>query len=226
MKFHSSSLFLPAVLVAATLGVVPAAQAQSVLWGTTPTNPSSLLLSNGSSQPLDFTWQLGWFDDGFTPSASNYLDWSDSWNAVDTENLTLDSGFTYIDGNANPLPASSYGKQAYVFAFNDIGLIGAAGGEALLYRRDGLTFPSDPFGLPPNLLIENVAGTQDDNFTVIWGRVDRDLSSGAGVITGGGIFTGTGNFEAQTAAFVPEPTSALLGLLGSALALVRRRKKA
>ena len=38
--------------------------------------------------------------------------------------------------------AAAAGKQVYMFAWNDLGLIGTPQGEALLYREDGLFLPS------------------------------------------------------------------------------------
>jgi hypothetical protein len=138
--------------------------------------------------------------------------------------------------NTADVGPTAAGRQIYTFAWNDLNLIGTPLGEALLYREDGLFLPSTPNQVTFDIA-DNQLDPADDNFTVIWGQVDRriDVIDADAVLRGGGLITAPlsdssqpgvfqADWEAQFATWeIPEPSSALLALIGS-LGLLRRRR--
>lgn len=235
MKSYRHALLAGAVLFA-TSAALPNIQAQTINYGSSYLQTVELLTSNGGSQFAGgFTWQLGYFDTGFTPNSTNYSLWADNWNSVASTTPGIDDNATpgdtsddwyFVTGSSpSPVPNDAVGKQAYVFAFNNLGLIGTASGEALLYSQGGVTFTNEL--VPPTSFdIANSPSADDDVFNVIWGRVNRN-TDGSEIVGSNGIFTFNpgANFEAQTGSFVPEPGSLLLGLAGVGLMLRRRRAK-
>jgi hypothetical protein len=243
-----------ALLLAGSL-CVSAAYGQTVAWGTSVNFTPLSFNSDGTQDTGINTWSIGWFNDGFIPDPSNYLEWAANYNVVssltpevdplDAGGGTLinypihreDSGLWATSVNTFDVGAAAAGKQIYMFAWNDLGLIGTPQGEALLYREDGLFLPSTPNQISFDIA-DNLLDPVDDDFTVIWGQVDRriDVIDPDSVLRGGGVIsapltdsTQTGFFfaewEAQFATWpIPEPSSALLVLFGT-MGLTLRRKR-
>lgn len=209
-----------------------ALKAQTVSWGGSLSSAAPLsYLSNGAVD-TNLVWTLGWFDN-FTPTATNFADWQSHYMpTAETSNQRFEGGTWTVQHNTENVGEEAAGQEMYVFAYNSLGLIGQPGGEALLYRQVGLKFPAEPNQVTFD--IADGVSSLDNNFEVVWGRVDRNMQVAGGIVTGGGTFsslvadsaTGTGNpgvFESQAATWaVPETSSGLLGLLGSALLLSRR----
>lgn len=259
------------LLAFASLGLVasPLAQGQTVAWGSSVSFNPIAFNSDGTVDNQANLWMLGYFDDGFIPDATNYADWVANWNPVSSltpEEDPLDPGsgtlvnypehhffddpdpdgfdFWSVSVNTYNVGPEAGGKQAYIFAYNDANLIGTPDGEALLFREDGLLLPTVPNQVTFDIA-NNPLDTADDDFTVIWGRVDRDTVNLGGIVRGGGIITAlegtvdgdsatggaSGDFitlfstyEAQFATWpIPEPSTALLAALGL-LAMFRRRR--
>lgn len=231
-------------LIMALLGLAlgaPLAEGQTVAWGTSVSENPLSFDSKGNVDNEVMTWQLGWFNDGFIPDQTNYLEWAANWNAVSGGPSDTGEGihqfwddiFWAVSVNTADVGAAAAGKQEYIFAFNDLGLIGTDQGEALLLRQDGFLFPASPTPGDSFDIADNPYDTNDDALTVIWGRVDRNMTGQGGIVTGGGEFSMLvadsnapelqGTFEAQFATWVPEPSTALLGAIGS-LALMRRKR--
>lgn len=247
-----SKFFLPALSLGASL-LLPQLCAQTVAWGTTWSN---LPLSFDSSGNVDtganaLTWELGYFDAGYTPDQTNWSSWADKWNGVATSSQTKNSlDIWKVAANSQVLEPVAVGKQVYVFVHNGMEKIGTPAGEVLMYRENGLAFPSIPNQITFDIA-DNPLDSNDDNFTVIWGQVDRNLYSDAlwptgeanapangGVLVGGGYrsnplpdsqatpYNNNGTNEAQSATWIPEPASAMLVALGGALFALRRRRDA
>jgi hypothetical protein len=245
-----SSLRFP-LLITAAFASLANLHGQTVAWGTSASvNPLSFN-SDGAVDNSSNTWTLGWFNVGYTPTDTNWDSWADNWNPVATSVHQDWGGFWAVSVNTYDVGVDAAGKQMYVFAYNDLNKIGTPDGEVLIYRQDGLLFPSIP-NQETFDIADNPLDAGDDAFTVIWGRVDRNMYAdnlwpnnaaspvpeNGGVLTGGGIFSvlmpdsvsvpydqGNGTFEAQfgTWAVIPEPSTALLGGLGMMLLLRRRR---
>ncbi|MGL5018516.1 MAG: hypothetical protein ACRDBP_10300 [Luteolibacter sp.] len=261
MKSRYSPLLAVALLSSlATTKLV----AQTVAWGGSASfNPLSFD-SKGNQDINAHIWELGWFDDGFTPTGENATSWATNWNSVDVGAFleyaspgepSLFAANEIVD---NP---GAVGKVMYTFVHNGASsdpavwgpLMGTPDGEALIYTR-GLTFLPVPAPTVSFNIADNPLDVSDDNdFTVVWGRVDRNMyldslwggvnppaspaPANGGVIRGGGIITNlipdsqatpfdqlNGLFENQTATWlIPEPSIAMLGGLGTLLLLRRRR---
>lgn len=198
--------------------------AQSVAWGTSANFQPMSFTSTGAVD--DLTWQLGWFEDGYTPDGSNYETWVDNWNRVSSltsvpdpgnpgtqvnfPTYRNDSGVWAVSVNTFDVGTAAVGKQMYVFAYNDANAFGTPQGEVLIYRQDGLVFPASPDQVTFDIA-DNPGDSSDDNFTVIWGQVDREVYEDGGVIQGEGEsrdpqadsnasppFSGFGTFETQS----------------------------
>jgi len=250
MKINLGRRVLPIVACSTLLSAQ--LQAQTVAWGSSANfNPISFT-SNGSVDNL--TWQIGWFNNGYTPTFSNYATWASNWNGVSSLTPEPEIGnpgnlvnFPYykdFDGlwavsvNTYDVGALAAGKQMYTFAFNDMSKIGTPLGEVLLYREDGLLFPTVPNQVTFDIA-DNPLDTNDDPFTVIWGQVDRQVYGAGGMLVGGGIYSdlkldsntqppnnGFGTFESQSFTWptpIPEPSVAILGCFGM-MALLRRHR--
>jgi hypothetical protein len=119
-----------------------ALKAQTTTWATSLwTNPINYT-SDGQPSGGSLTWSIGWFDDGFVPTAENHQDWLANYNLIDTTpELT---GVFYGLFKNTDVDAEAWGKQAYIFAYNNEALIGQPGGEALLFTEVGFVFPDEP----------------------------------------------------------------------------------
>jgi len=251
MKTRINSLILkPLILLAALAG---AAHGQTVAWGTSASFNPVAFQPDGTVDNQNNLWTLGYFTSGFTPDQDNFLQWAANWDRVSSavpEDDPLDpdplaplindpthklyGGLLWaVSVNTYDVGVAAGGRQVYVFGYNDLNLIGTPQGQALLYREDGLLFPTIPNQITFDIA-NNPLDTNDDNFTVIWGRVDRDMVNLGGVLTGGGIISNPqadsaepqlfGTFEAQFATWpIPEPSVAILTCLGM-LGLLRRRR--
>jgi hypothetical protein len=140
-------------------------------------------------------------------------------------------------GHVENVGAAAAGKQQYQFAYNSLGLLGTPDGEAFLTRQDGLLFPDGPIANVFDIA-DFPFNSDDDLFTVIWGRVDRDMYATGGIVTGSGEISSVvpdsnatpadslnGRFEVQSATWpIPEPSSALLIMVVGFRCIFRRRK--
>lgn len=234
------------IILASLAGLMlTSAHAQTVAWGTSVSENPLSFTSDGAVDNAVLDWELGWFSDGYTPTAANWSTWAANWNPVNYESggslgdrahMNYDGLWT-VSVNTSDVGAAAAGKQVYMFAHNDVSLFGTADGEALLFREDGLLFPTIPNQITFDIA-DNPLDTNDDAFTVIWGRIDREMYNIGGVLEGAGVFgvkvadsaatpydSVNGTFEAQsgTWAVIPEASTSLLGLLGAASLLRRKR---
>lgn len=211
-----------------------------ILWTSdgTADNDGGTNMSPGgetySSGQINFT--IGYFEDAsgnaFTPTAGNVPSWAGNYQEVASGyhlDYTSPAFGWYIQDNYTPVATEVANKQIWVFAYNDLGQLGTSSGEALLFS-DGQFFPT------ANTVTIDVADaptTDDDDFTIVWGRADRDYNNlGSGIFEGAGYFSDQpdeGDFEIQTYSWepedvVPEPSTSLL-LFGGLAGLIARRKR-
>ena len=213
--------------------------AQSAGWGTGSSYGETRYmsyLSDGTADTGQINWNLGYFNDGFTATADNWAQWSTNFNTVDTavnqDDVTLGNRWG-VSSNYTPVADAAVGQQVWVFAYNDLSLFGTDSGEALLYS-DGQLFPG---ANTISVDIFDDDDTNDDNASVVWGRVDRAYSAEGGLLEGDGVFSNPladstsvagGTFETQLGTWesIPEPSTSLLAALGGISLLARRRRLA
>ena len=208
---------LTLIALALSVTALPAATIQwgGSVWGTD-------LQSDGET-PLDdsFDFQIGTFTDGFVPDSSNYSDWEVNWSAIATTtynetNMFFAGQTQFLDENTS-LPDIQFngqtfveGDQVYLWGYNS--KVVAGGSEwTLVSNGTDWTVP---------------AGTATQQTVPVSFRVSNAdtpvVGDLPGAADGEGEYTPIGgDFDIQTAS-VPEPSTALLVLLG-AFALLRRR---
>lgn len=237
-QVEKSKTLLAAIAAAAlALGTITEnAQAASVTIGFSggfPNTPQKL--SDGSDIPVDgsFTFELGAFATGFTPTALNTDQWLAHWSVVtDGSGAELPSARTpfvtrtFLFGQTGPGFASqvelthnnpnfSNGAQGYIWGYDTQTTPGQA--EWILMTRFTDTLADDPWTYP------NTAVTGPDT---LWSTGNAEVA----IVGSLGIYGGNSNaIQMTTAAItipgaIPEPTSAaLLALTACGIGLRRRR---
>lgn len=235
--------------------------AQSVAWGGSGSFDVLSYDSHGNQDLNLLTWELGWFADSYTPNASNYTTWATNWNSVDVGSHHIYDDDTY---NTNEIvyDPGNVGKQIYMFVHNGGtsdktiwgSLMGTPAGEALI-MTEGQSFLPAPAPALTFDIADNPLDQADDNFQVIWGRVDRNmyadnlwtgtgvfpqspLPENGGVIRGGGVISNlipdsqatpydelNGTFENQTATWAVVPEPSAAVLGGLGMLLLLRRRR-
>jgi hypothetical protein len=117
---------------------------QTILWNSdaNATNETSA----GASMDAGFRFELGVFNDGFTPTALNIQDWSANWHgAVRTSYVVASKRYTNSYTPENNEPPFSIGKVTYVWGFRG----DPAAGEWILFRAASWNFPEADPPVPP-----------------------------------------------------------------------------
>ncbi len=157
---------------------------QTVAWGGSGSFSPLSFDSRGNQDLSNHVWELGWFTDGYTPTATNFATWAANWHSVDVGSFKEFAGGLYSANEIVDNPgAPSVGKKMYTFVHNGGSsnpavwgpLMGTPAGEALLYTL-GLTFLPVPAPTVSFNIANNPLDAADDSgFKVIWGRVDRNM---------------------------------------------------
>lgn len=220
-------------------------QQHQIDWGTSAAT-DKIITSDGSAITLsEFTIELGGFGGGFVPTAANVDQWVANWQIFDavtdpdtdtsgpkgttadgfvtgpggpTDARFVGTGFLEADQtssseDANGIDTFGPNQQAYVFIRNRD--VADEFAEWLLYTSetgDDWEYPTVSGGQP---------ATPDSWFVA---EADSAIWGGVNGIVGEGEHTDVStDFILRTHTFVPEPSSALLFLLGG-LSLLRRRR--
>lgn len=207
-------------LIATLLSLTAGSEAQTLGWGTSASSTPLGHFSNGSPTGTALTWNVGYFANNFVPTFSNHAQWVANFVIVDTAQETFSAPFYAVDGFKENTgvapdgitPTNAAGQQIWIFAYNDTSKIGTPQGEALLFRQNGLAFPSAP-NIESVDIADSLLDAGDDAFTIIWGHLERRRGTAGGQIAGGGVYssqlTDTINeaWEAQTATWPSPPAS-------------------
>lgn len=214
-------------------------RAQTIDWGSEAL--SDLVDSSGRTLDNSYVFELGAFESGFTPTATNVNEWSAHWSTFDRAGY---DGFEDVDHNgiddnemfgnfassvqmqagghsSNPaytnLGLDFQDLDAYLWIRN--GSTPEPGTEWLLARAEEWRFPTydnccdDPSLIPS--IQWSVSDLSNTHVTPVWGNQDGH--------TGAGVVTDTALHTLQTA-LVPEPSAAWLVALGGLAAVLRRRR--
>lgn len=233
MKKTSS---LPRLLcLAVALAWTHGAQASTVYWNSNFND--NLFDSSGNALDATYSFEVGTFTGGFTPTYQNVDQWQANWHVLDraydpdANGWNPDpipvgqyflGGFDFNpDGSSNSPDASpadlfTMGDTVYLWAYNSKSIV--PGSEWALVT-DG-----SPVGdLADDWIIPNTA----DSNTYTWQLTDANTAiiGGANGVQGPGTYSTTpGVFSLQTAV-VPEPGSAFLLLAAAAAHLTRRARR-
>ena len=244
------------LLLLATLAVsAPLARAAGIGWGNLAFdqdaggNPMSLFNSHGGLLDNSFSFELGTWNTGFTPTAANVASWAANWNVISTAYapgtngwLSLDSSDPGVnDPNQNPqyftrqLIFNSDGTvqggsstifhandQAYIWVFNNKTI--SSGSEWALVTDSSPGATSDDIWRVPDpsgTINQPVNWNLITADTAIFGEVNGAVGAGSAAVN-----PGTNRLQTfDVVSVVPEPGSALLVLLAGVAVHVRRRKR-
>lgn len=225
--------FLCSKLLAILVSFVPLTLCgQQIDWGSAIYDE----IVDSEAQVLDntFIFQLGAFEDGFTPSSGNVGDWATNWKVFDqadyngiespvddgiwgyfSSTVNMVAGGTSNSEDLTPGAASFEGQSAFVWIRNSDDPV--EGTEWLLVRADSWVFPTvDPNCCNNTLPLEWSMSDLAVGNVPLWGS--------QGGTAGDGSYTTTGSYTMQTFTFVPEPSTTLLFGLVGVFAAVRRRR--
>lgn len=212
----SNFFIAPLIAVASYLGV-GSAHSQTLNWASL--TGSEIVDSQGAAiDPNTFVFELGAFNQGFVPTATNVGGWVENWHVFDTAmyGYTDENGWQFNATVPNVAAVPAYaemfqGLEAYIFVRN------AAGTEFFLadpVSGAAWVFPIANTGCCPNGAVATWSLSNLGPDAPIWGSQNG--------VSGGG--TGTpGGYDLQTYT-VPEWNSFCLVLLGASVALMRRRR--
>jgi hypothetical protein len=210
-------------------------QAATIIWGSEVY--SDLLDSKGTVMDSTFSFELGAFDNGFTPTLGNLGSWSAHWNVFD--GAIFNEADDYFTSKADLLAngtstspetllrtiTSFAGRPAYLWIRN--AEVPVEGTEVLLTRASNWTFltspPSDANccdeALPLQWSVSDLAKTE----VPVYGY----QKTSGGDRQGTGIITYTGDYPSGAylqSASVPEPGGSVLVLVLGLLAVHDRRR--
>lgn len=233
-------------------GLPLTAQEFQIDWGTSAVNERIITSSGGAVSISEFSIELGGFGNGFVPTQANVGQWVNNWQVFDaitepdsdtsgpdnsradffvngagTDARFVGTGFLQANQTSNSEDSNgsdTFGpnQQAYVFIRNSDTPDGNA--EWLLYTSESgndWEYPSVGGGQPEtpgSFFLADV-----DN--VLWGAANSGNNRDQR-FTGGGVHSDmSDDFVLRTHSFaaVPEPSSLLLLLCGTAGLLRRRR---
>lgn len=196
---------------------------------------SVLLDSNGQELDNTYSFEIGTFGMGFTPTAANAGDWAANWKILDRAFQDDANGwnweFRFYTGNvehnsdgksessyADPLQVFVQGEAVYLWVYNSKDIL--PGSEWALVGDAVPTVNTDQWIIPDPL---DPLGT---SYEFNLNDADNPVIGGVNNVRGAGEFTATpATFSLQTASVVPEPGSALLLFAAGAAFLARRTSR-
>ena len=231
-----TSSYLPRLLCLAlalawTQGALASTIINTVFWGSLYNDN----LYNSSGQTLDssYSFEIGTFNAGFTPTYQNVNQWDANWHVIALA-YTPDSngwnasaqffdGTAYFDTNnisattgADPTYAFTTGDTAYLWAYNSKTIVPSSEWALVTYGASAAN-TGDPWVIP------NIATSGSYNWNL--GDASTAIIGGANGVQGPGDYSANpGVFSLQTAV-VPEPGSAFLLLAAAAAHLTRRMRR-
>ena len=220
------------LLLAVWLALVSGSQASLIFWGSSYND--TLVNSSGGDLDAGFTFELGIFQPGFTPTLGNMEQWADHWIIFDLASdgagwgpndheVNTSVSHTELSGSNSPdaFPNSVFPQddRVYLWVYNTKVITPNSTEWALAYD-----LPSDVTDVYQDWAFPDPA---DTGGSMDWQFADLDVPVFGGVNS----IQGDGDYSSSPALFtiqthvVPEPGAALLvGLAGSLLQMRRRRR--
>lgn len=229
---HSISLRL--LLLCTWCALSLPAQARTIEWGSTTSG--NLFTSTGSILDSSFSFELGTFGTGFTPTQANMTDWLTNWKPFDRayEGTGYNSSIPYVDSSAalqldgtsssltiGSSPTFSAGEQAYIWVYNTQSygtglewalITGTSSGPGASDTAWFMPSPADQTSLPLNWRFDTAA-------TPVFGGLNN--------LPGPGDTSSTPpiyELQTHTVAAIPEPSGSLLIAAAGLLIQIRRRR--
>jgi hypothetical protein len=188
----------------------------------------------------DFVFELGVFNEGFTPLIDNLDEWAENWNTFDVALMAAEPVLIGIQGGltANGETVSEHpnadsgvdfsGRDAFLWIYNSQDL--AEGTEWFVGRASDWVFPeidllnSDCSSCPGESPVQ--WSTSQFNGDTVVGTADVPLfGSQSGVQGAGSVSEVDADFTLQTAVVVPEPSTLILPTIIGLLAVWCRMQK-
>lgn len=213
------------------------AQASTVFWGSNFND--NLFNSAGDILDETYSFEIGTFTGGFTPTYQNVDQWEANWHVIDrvfapdsngwnplpipdgqffVATVDLNPDGTSSSSDANPGDTFTMGDTVYLWAYNSKSIVPSSE-WALVTDGSPVGDQADDWIVPDP---SNTGGS------FVWQLTDANTAiiGGANGVQGPGTYSTTpGVFSLQTAV-VPEPGSALLLLVAAAAHLTRRTRRA
>lgn len=213
-----------AVCLCAGLASAQAVNTDQINWGSL--DASTIVDSEGNTlDPLNFTFELGAFAEGFTPTESNVQDWYSNWFTFDVAVYNQSGGvfageYTMYDNNTDPLNGdfASLGisRDAYIWVYDST--TPEPGTEWFLASASNWQFPELADDCCNNALpLEWSMSDLTVTDVPLWGN--QLGTEGSGEVT-----SFNGGADLQTYTFIPEPSSALLVALAGLMGVMRRSR--
>jgi hypothetical protein len=231
LSYNPSRRLLVLLMLLGILGI-GSVQARNISWGSQPFD--NLFDSTGSALDSTFTFEIGTFESGFTPTFENRVYWADNWKVFDqaTNGDGWNPGAQFFSSVANlkadgtsqsspPLPANTFAENdiGYMWIYNSL-TFDPASEWALITNTSGDANSADDWLFPD-------PADQSNPTSVFWNLLNASetVTGGLNNVQGDGSYTATpGTFSLQTSV-VPEPGSALLiAAAGLLLRLHRGRR--
>lgn len=152
--------------------MLPAAK---VIWKSIPFTTN--LTSDGSSLDESFTFELGTFEAGFSPSASNTAQWAENWTTLDRVAFNADNQFfaSTVSFDTNDAPFI-LGAKVYIWGFN-----GTSPAQWILLSDATWTWPDAALGFPVTMQAadasQEILGEVDSNSGLRTAEVVGSVSS-------------------------------------------------
>ena len=199
-----------------TLGVLPTHAAVTINWGNSISDQRAVVDNAGQAAPSSFVFELGYFTSGIPTGAPNT--WRTQWSVLDTADYNQNFGF-FSSSWTNDTNIAAGETASFWISNGDY--TATPNSEWAILTSSTWLIPqaSDATQLPVEFRVTDVQSTDELKVadTAIFGRLD-DLS-GQGISSAPPFPT----TDIQLFTFVPEPSAAILSLLGG-LALLHRKR--
>ncbi len=194
-------------------------------WGSL--DGSSIVDSNGVTlEAASFTFELGAFASGFTPTESNVSDWFGNWYAFGRATYHEAGGVfagqygmydsTYTDHNNGQFEDLGIGRDAYIWVYNSKEPL--PGVEWFVARANNWSFPDFFVDCCNNALPIEWSMSDLESINIpLWGNQ-------LGIQGPGLVNHFNGIADLQTYAVIPEPSSTLFLAFAGLMGVLRRSR--